>query len=29
MCSLVADSGHNVAFPGTATGNCVPLPQAG
>jgi actin-like ATPase involved in cell morphogenesis len=29
MCSLVADSGHNVAFPGTTTGNCVPLPPAG
>jgi hypothetical protein len=29
MCSLVADSGHNVAFPGTSTGNCVDLPPAG
>lgn len=26
MCSLVADSAHNVAFPDDTTGNCVPLP---
>jgi hypothetical protein len=29
MCSLVADSSHNVAYPGTTTGNCVDLPPAG
>jgi hypothetical protein len=29
MCSLVADSGHNIAFPGTTTGNCVDLPPSG
>jgi actin-like ATPase involved in cell morphogenesis len=26
MCSLVADSAHNIAFPDDTTGNCVPLP---
>jgi hypothetical protein len=27
MCALVADSGHNIAYPDQTTGNCVDLPS--